>query len=558
MRWKLPTKISFNFILKKLVMQKKVLKVNPKDNVIVALLDLPAGESVHLDGTEYTLVKDIKAKHKFAAVDFEDGDHIIMYGVIVGKANRSIRKGEVITTENVKHQSAKVVGKTDTLGWNPPNVDKWKDRTFMGYHREDGQVGTENVWLFFPLVFCENKNIETLKDIFEKELLHDKASKHQLLLRSLLQGGTDSNVAVEEEEQDTRIFKNIDVRFITHQGGCGGIRQDAEALGRLFAGYVNNPNVAGATVLSLGCQNLQVQIFMDALHALAPDNKKPIVVYEQQKSGTIDAMLTGVIKDSFEGIKQANNIERKPASITKLNIGLECGGSDGFSGISANPVLGEVSDIMAAVGGTTMLAEFPELCGVEQELVNRCINDEDGMKFLKLMKDFEASVVAAGSGFDMNPSPGNIKDGLITDAMKSAGASKKGGSAPIVEVLDFTEYATKPGLNLLCTPGNDAECTTALVGSGATVVLFTTGLGTPMGNPIAPVVKISSNTVLAEKMSDIIDFNAGTVISGEKTIPEAADELLEHIIKVASGEEKTKADLLNQNDFIPWRRGVSL
>lgn len=539
-------------------MQKKVLKVNPKDNVIVALMDLPAGESVHLDGTDYTVVKDIKAKHKFAAVDFEDGDHIIMYGVIVGKANQSIKQGEVITTENVKHQSAKVVGKTDTLGWTPPNVDKWKDRTFMGYHREDGQVGTENVWLFFPLVFCENKNIETLKDIFEKELLHDKASKHQLLLRSLLNGGQDSDVVVEEEVEDTRIFKNIDVRFITHQGGCGGIRQDAEALGRLFAGYVNNPNVAGATVLSLGCQNLQVQIFMDALHALAPDNKKPIVVYEQQKSGTIDAMLTGVIKDSFEGIKNANDIERKPASITKLNIGLECGGSDGFSGISANPVLGEVSDIMAAVGGTTMLAEFPELCGVEQELVNRCINDEDGVKFLKLMKDFEESVVAAGSGFDMNPSPGNIKDGLITDAMKSAGASKKGGSAPIVEVLDFTEYATKPGLNLLCTPGNDAECTTALVGSGATVVLFTTGLGTPMGNPIAPVVKISSNTVLAEKMSDIIDFNAGTVISGEKTIPEAADELLEHIIKVASGEEKTKADLLNQNDFIPWRRGVSL
>lgn len=538
-------------------MQKKVLKVNPKDNIIVALLDLSAGESVHLDGAEYTLVKDIKAKHKFAAVDFQEGDQIIMYGVIVGKANQHIKKGEVITTENVKHQSAKVEGKTETLGWIPPNVDKWKDRTFMGYHREDGQVGTENIWLFFPLVFCENKNIETLKDIFEKELLHEKASKHQLLLRSLLNGGETSDTVVEEEE-DTRVFKNIDVRFITHQGGCGGIRQDAEALGRLFAGYVNNPNVAGATVLSLGCQNLQVQIFMDALHALAPDNKKPIVVYEQQKSGTIDEMLTGVIKDSYEGIKQANNIERKPASITKLNIGLECGGSDGFSGISANPVLGEVSDIMAAVGGTTMLAEFPELCGVEQELVNRCINDEDGVKFLKLMKDFEKSVVAAGSGFDMNPSPGNIKDGLITDAMKSAGAAKKGGSAPIVEVLDFTEYATKPGLNLLCTPGNDAECTTALVGSGATVVLFTTGLGTPMGNPIAPVIKISSNTILAEKMSDIIDFNAGTVISGDKTISEAADELLEYIIKVASGEVKTKADLLNQNDFIPWRRGVSL
>ncbi|WP_294230533.1 UxaA family hydrolase [uncultured Chryseobacterium sp.] len=539
-------------------MQKNILKVNPKDNVIVALVDLAAGTSVHLDGADYTVLRETKAKHKFAAEDFHEGDQIIMYGVIVGKANRFIGKGEVITTENVKHQSAKVEGKTGTLGWIPPDITKWQDRTFMGYHREDGQVGTENVWLFFPLVFCENKNIETLKNIFEKELLHDKAGKHQLLLRSLLNGGSGTDLAMEEEEKDTRIFKNIEVRFITHQGGCGGIRQDAEALGRLFAGYVNNPNVAGATVLSLGCQNLQVQLFMDALNDLAPNNKKPIVVYEQQKSGTIDKMLTGVIKDSYEGIKKANETERKPASITKLNIGLECGGSDGFSGISANPVLGEVSDIMAAIGGITMLAEFPELCGVEQELVNRCVHEEDGVKFLKLMKDFENSVVAAGSGFDMNPSPGNIKDGLITDAMKSAGASKKGGSAPIVDVLDFTEYATKPGLNLLCTPGNDAECTTALVGSGATVVLFTTGLGTPMGNPIAPVVKISSNTTLAEKMPDIIDFNAGTIISGEKTIPETAEELLEFIIRIASGEVKTKAGLLKQHDFIPWRRGVSL
>ncbi|WP_294291512.1 altronate dehydratase family protein [uncultured Chryseobacterium sp.] len=539
-------------------MQKNILKVNPKDNVIVALVDLAAGTSVHLDGADYTVLRETKAKHKFAAEDFYEGDQIIMYGVIVGKADRFIGKGEVITTENVKHQSAKVEGKTGTLGWTPPDITKWQDRTFMGYHREDGQVGTENVWLFFPLVFCENKNIETLKNIFEKEMLHDKAGKHQLLLRSLLNGGSGTDLAMEEEEKDTRIFKNIEVRFITHQGGCGGIRQDAEALGRLFAGYVNNPNVAGATVLSLGCQNLQVQLFMDALNDLAPNNKKPIVVYEQQKSGTIDKMLTGVIKDSYEGIKKANETERKPASITKLNIGLECGGSDGFSGISANPVLGEVSDIMAAIGGITMLAEFPELCGVEQELVNRCVHEEDGVKFLKLMKDFENSVVAAGSGFDMNPSPGNIKDGLITDAMKSAGASKKGGSAPIVDVLDFTEYASKPGLHLLCTPGNDAECTTALVGSGATVVLFTTGLGTPMGNPIAPVVKISSNTTLAEKMPDIIDFNAGTIISGEKTIPETAEELLEFIIRIASGEVKTKAGLLKQHDFIPWRRGVSL
>jgi altronate hydrolase len=269
-------------------------------------------------------------------------------------------------------------------------------------------------------------------------------------------------------------------------------------------------------------------------------------------------MLNGIIKDSYEAIKKANEIERKPAPISKLVLGLECGGSDGFSGISANPVLGQLSDLMAGIGGSTILSEFPELCGVEQELVNRCVNEEDAERFLQLMKDFEKSVVAAGSGFDMNPSPGNIKDGLITDAMKSAGAAKKGGSSPINDVLDFTEYIKEPGLNLLCTPGNDVECTTALVGSGSNVVLFTTGLGTPTGNPVVPVVKISSNTSLSQRMPDIIDFNTGDVITGEKTIDEKAEELLEFIIEVASGEVKTKAAILNQNDFIPWRRGVSL
>ncbi|STC94104.1 UxaA family hydrolase [Chryseobacterium carnipullorum] len=555
MIWKQPIKILSNSILKK-SWQKKVLKVNPKDNVAVALVDLMQGETVTLGDLTYDIIKDTKAKHKFVTEDLSVGDSIIMYGVLVGKASQPIQKGEVITTENVKHQSAKVEGKTETTSWTAPNVDQWKDKTFMGYHREDGQVGTENVWLFFPLVFCENRNVEILKDVFEKELLFEKVTKHQLLLRSLINNSETETVV--EEDQNSRVFKNIDVKFITHQGGCGGIRQDAEALGRLLAGYVNNPNVAGATVLSLGCQNLQVQIFTDALEKISPNNKKPIIVYEQQKSGTVDEMLNGIIKDSYEAIKKANEIERKPASVSKLVLGLECGGSDGFSGISANPVLGQLSDLMAGIGGATILSEFPELCGVEQELVNRCVNEADAERFLQLMKDFEKSVVAAGSGFDMNPSPGNIKDGLITDAMKSAGAAKKGGSSPINDVLDFTEYIKEPGLNLLCTPGNDVECTTALVGSGSNIVLFTTGLGTPTGNPVVPVVKISSNTILAERMPDIIDFNTGDVITGEKTIDEKAEELLEFIIEVASGKIKTKAAILNQNDFIPWRRGVSL
>ncbi|ULC59038.1 altronate dehydratase family protein [Flaviramulus sp. BrNp1-15] len=536
-------------------MQKKIIKVNASDNVAVALVNLKAGDIISFEGENITILSDTKSKHKIALERFESGDRIIMYGVLVGKANGVIEKGNVLTTENVKHQSDKVFGKTESFSWTPPNVDKWEGRTFMGYHREDGQVGTENIWLFFPLVFCENRNIEILKEVFEKELLKQKVNPHQLLLRSLVNnGGEDTSIVSDSAD----VFQNIDVKFITHPGGCGGIRQDSESLAKLLAGYVNNPNVAGATVLSLGCQNLQINIFKDALKTINPNLNKPVLIFEQQQMGTVDNMLSTIIKDSFEEIKKANNIERKPAPLSKLKIGLECGGSDGFSGISANPTLGAVSDMLVALKGTAVLAEFPELCGVEQELVNRCVEEEDGEKFLSLMKAFEKSVVDAGSGFDMNPSPGNIKDGLITDAMKSAGAAKKGGTSPIQDVLDYGEYITKPGLNLLCTPGNDVESTTALVGSGVNMVLFTTGLGTPTGNPIAPIIKVSSNTELAERMPDIIDIETGAVIRGEKSIEEMAEEILDFIIDVASGKVQTKAKLLNQNDFIPWRRGVSL
>jgi len=537
-------------------MQHKLIKVHPSDNVAVALINLKADETIMFENQEIKVISDVKAKHKIALDTFQVGDRILMYGVLVGKASAIIEKGDVLTTENVKHQSAKVSQKTDTIGWTAPNVDKWKDATFMGYHREDGQVGTANVWLFFPLVFCENRNIELLKDIFEKELLTQKSNHHRMLLRSLVNDGKE-NIAVAEEET-TNVFDNIEVKFITHPGGCGGIRQDSESLARLLAGYVINPYVAGATVLSLGCQNLQIDVFNKALEAISPNNTKPVLMYEQQQMGTVDEMLTAIIKNSFEAIKQANKIQRKPAPLSKLKVGLECGGSDGFSGISANPTLGYTSDMLVALGGTAILAEFPELCGVEQELVNRCTTETSANRFLELMQAFEKSVVDAGSGFDMNPSPGNIKDGLITDAMKSAGAAKKGGTSPVVDVLDYGEYVTTPGLNLLCTPGNDVESTTAMVGSGANIVLFTTGLGTPTGNPITPVIKVSSNSELAAKMSDIIDVDTGAIIKGEKSIEEMAETMLEYIIQVASGTTKSKASLLNQDDFIPWKRGVSL
>ncbi len=535
--------------------QKKMIKVHPADNVAVALVDLKAGEVFKFEEKTISIVTDIKAKHKIALTHFKNGDRIVMYGVLVGKANGIIKEGEGLTVVNVKHESEQVFGKNGNTSWTPPNVDQWKDRTFLGYHRPDGQVGTENIWLFFPLVFCENRNLEILKEVFENELLTKKQSSHRRLLRSLVLG---ENIEEEESQMRSNVFDNIEVKFITHAGGCGGIRQDSEVLAKLLAGYVNHPNVAGATVLSLGCQNLQIKLFNEALKEINPDLQKPVLIFEQQQMGTVDDMLEQVIKSSYEEIKKANQITRRPAPLTKLNIGLECGGSDGFSGISANPVLGYTSDLLIAIGGTAILSEFPELCGVEQELVNRCLTDEIADKFLGLMKAFEKSVVDAGSGFDMNPSPGNIKDGLITDAMKSAGAAKKGGTSPIVDVLDYGEYVSKSGLNLLCTPGNDVESTTGMVGSGANIVLFTTGLGTPTGNPIVPVIKVSSNSELAEKMNDIIDIDTGDVIKGEKTIEEMAEDMLNLIIDVASGITIVKARLLDQNDFIPWKRGVSL
>jgi altronate hydrolase len=211
-----------------------------------------------------------------------------------------------------------------------------------------------------------------------------------------------------------------------------------------------------------------------------------------------------------------------------------------------------------ALGGRAILSEFPELCGVEQELINRATRKEVSDRFAKLMRDYQARARSVGASFEMNPSPGNIRDGLLTDAMKSAGAAKKGGKSPVAAVLDYPEYSTEPGLHLQCTPGNDVECVTAQVGAGASVVLFTTGLGTPTGNPIAPVVKLSTNSTLAQRMQDIIDIDTGGVISGETNIERMGEEILELVIKVAGGETRTKAELKGQNDFIPWKRGVSL
>ena len=551
-------------------MQQKVLKIHPQDNLIVALDQLSQGEVITLDGERYEIQHDVAPKHKFATHDLAPEDPAYLYGVLVGKAMVPIRRGEPVTTTNLRHDAqAYGTRQTQRPPWPAPDVSRWRDTTFMGYPRADGSVGTANYWLFIPMVFCENRNINVIREALIQALGYDHSRAYDFDVQSLVQkhrsGATEDElltsdiVVTAEEIQSKRAFPNVDgIKFLTHEGGCGGTRFDSTTLCALFAGYITNPNVAGATVLSLGCQNAEVITLQQEIKKRDRHFNKPLYVLEQQKSKSERDFISEAIKQTFVGLAEANTLKRKPTPLHKLVVGLECGGSDGFSGISANPAVGHAADLLVALGGSVILSEFPELCGVEQELTDRCVDDTTAEKFVSIMRAYSQSAEAVGSGFDANPSPGNIKDGLITDAIKSAGAAKKGGTSPVVDVLDYTEPVKKPGLNLLCTPGNDVESTTGLAGSGATVILFTTGLGTPTGNAAAPTLKLSSNTTLANRMPDIIDINAGTVITGEDTIATKGEEILDYIIRTASGEYTPKAVGLGQDDFIPWKRGVSL
>lgn len=550
---------------------EKILRIHPKDNVLIALADLKKGVTISFGSEEYQLQNDIQAKHKFATENLHKNDKVYMYGVLVGKAKKEIQCGELLSTANLIHdtQTYDVSDSRRQLDWKAPDTSVFTNRTFMGYHREDGKVGTENHWLVIPLVFCQNRNVKILKKTLEEKLGFSKNQQEAYnvdsLIKEYISGATpetilQKNILSESNNKSINpLFPNIDgIRFLTHEGGCGADTADSITLCNLLAGYINNANVAGATILSLGCQDAQASILLNALSEISPNIKKPVYVLEQQRSKSEKELISEAIKKTFVGLMETNKVKRKPASLDKLVIGLECGGSDGFSGISANPTLGYVSDLIVGLGGSAILSEFPELNGVEQELINRCVNPEKAQKFSNIMSAYNAKAEILGSGFSENPSVGNIKDGLITDAMKSAGAAKKGGTSPIKDVLDYTEQVKASGLNLLCTPGNDVESTTGLAGSGANIILFSTGLGTPTGNPIAPVIKVSTNSKLFNLMNDIIDFNTGDIIEGASNIKGKGEGLLDFIIKVASGEIETKARKLEQDDFIPWKRGISL
>ncbi|RYD90079.1 MAG: altronate dehydratase, partial [Sphingobacteriales bacterium] len=401
-------------------MKTNILKINPKDNVLVALQDLPQHTIIEFEGLAIALQETIPAKHKFYIHDMNTADAVIMYGVLVGKIQYDVPAGTRMSTENLKHASEPYAYRNALFEWHAPDISRFAGRTFNGYHRADGRVGTANYWLFIPTVFCENRNLDVIREALHNELGYAVTDKYKHFAHQLLEahnkGETLENIDLSPSVTiQNRPFKNVDgIKFLNHQGGCGGIRQDAAVLSKLLAAYADHPNVAGVTVLSLGCQNLQVQDFMADLKAHNPNFDKPLYIFEQQQSLSEEQLISEAIRKTFQGLVEINKLKRQPATLDKLCLGVKCGGSDGFSGISANPAVGYCADLVVALGGQVLLAEFPELCGVEQEIIDRSADQPTAEKFIHLMKSYDRIVTNAGSSFSMNPSPGNIKDGLIT------------------------------------------------------------------------------------------------------------------------------------------------
>ena len=347
-------------------------------------------------------------------------------------------------------------------------------------------------------MFCENRNLGVLKQAFEEELGFALPQIYRRQVAEMVRLFREGKAAELKDFQFAEGKARVDCaesfqEYRRHQifdarAGVRGTREDTSNLCGILAGYIHHPNVAGVTVLSLGCQNAQMPTLLEEIKKRDPNFSKPLLVFDQQQMGEESKMLSKAIHDTFVGWSRRTKPSEAGAAVEAL-VGLKCGGSDGFSGISANPAIGHTADILAALGGRGILSEFPELCGVEQQLIDRSVSKEVGDRYMNLMRDYAARAKAVFASFEMNPSPGNVRDGLLTDAMKSAGAAKKGGTSPVTAALDYPEYSSVPGLNLLCTPGSDVECVSAQVGAGANVVLFTTGLGTPTGNPITPVLK---------------------------------------------------------------------
>lgn len=489
------------------------IKINENDNVAVALEVIPVGTTVSVGGTDVTTAMEIPAGHKFALVDIAAGTPVIKYGFRIGNATEAVKKGEWIHTHNLK------TGLGDLLDYSyEPNFADEKfteDVTFMGYNRDNGKVGVRNEIWIIPTVGCVN----------------NVASKIAELSKGLVR-------------------ENIEaVCAFPHPYGCSQMGDDQEHTRQILANLINHPNAGGVMVLGLGCENSNIDVLKGYMGDINPDRVKFLVAQESD-----DEIAEGVA--IVKGLAEyASQFRREPVSVSKLVIGMKCGGSDGFSGITANPTVGRFSDILISKKGTTILTEVPEMFGAETILMNRCANEELFHKTVDLINDFKNYFKSHNQTIYENPSPGNKKGGISTLEDKSLGCTQKSGNAIVKGVLAYGEVVSTPGLNLLSAPGNDLVASTALAASGAHIVLFTTGRGTPFACPV-PTMKISSNSRLAGKKDNWIDFNAGVVAEGEE-LDAAGQRLFDEVVAIASGKE-VKSELAGFHDMAIFKQGVTL
>ncbi len=491
----------------------RYIKINGADNVAVALDALAKGESVTVGDTSVVLAEDIPAGHKFALRPIAKGDKVIKYGFAIGNAQSDIQPGQWVHTHNVKTALGDVLEYTYQPNLVP--LAPRKPRTFNGYRRKDGQVGVRNeVWIV-PTVGCVNSIADQLA----------------------------RNVADYAEGRVDGVFS------FPHPYGCSQMGDDQEYTQKILAGMVRHPNAGAVLILGLGCENNNITEFRKVLGEVDGERVRYL---ECQASEDEFADGEAILQDLID---YAARFKREPVDASELIVGLKCGGSDGLSGITANPLVGRFSDILVASGGTAILTEVPEMFGAETILMNRCRSEAVFDKTVRLINDFKDYYKRHNQVIYENPSPGNKKGGITTLEDKSLGCIQKGGTAEVTDVLGYGERAVTKGLNLLQGPGNDLVAATALVASGAHIVLFTTGRGTPFGSPV-PTVKIASNSELAAKKRSWIDFNAGVLAEGAD-FDEVGEQFFDYILEVASGKQ-VKAEQNGCRDFAIFKSGVTL
>lgn len=489
------------------------IRIHQADNVAVALTPLSKGQLVELEGCSLTLKEDIPQGHKFALTDIAEGQSIIKYGNPIGIAKEDILTGGWIHTHNIK------TGLGDLLDYQYNKVDTSLSATeevcFQGYRRGNGKVGIRNEIWIIPTVGCVN-NVATA--------IEKKAQKH-------ISGTVE------------------DVIAFPHPYGCSQMGDDQENTRQILANLINHPNAGGVLVLGLGCENSNVDVLKEYIGDYDKSRVKFLVAQECEDE---IAEALHIIEDlsSYVG-----SFKRESISCKELVIGMKCGGSDGLSGITANPTVGAFSDLLISKGGTTILTEVPEMFGAETLLMNRCADETVFHKTVDLINNFKNYFTSHNQTIYENPSPGNKKGGISTLEDKSLGCTQKSGHSAVRGVLSYGEQVSCKGLNLLSAPGNDLVASTALAASGAHMVLFTTGRGTPFASPV-PTVKISTNSALNNRKQNWIDFNCGTMVD-DSSLEELSKQLFDYVIAVASGQ-KVKAEEAGFHDMAIFKQGVTL